>query len=151
LTFIWFRLRKLKTQTRIGREFFAAAEGTTQIKNLRRYEAAIRKRAGIDGTIKGKRAVKYTIDKRAVEYLLRPEEIFARAFAQHVAIRSGDDQALSELAAQVLVPTATDLGGLTSDSLHYFDQWQPKRFEQIAPIFDKLLLEMRWIKHARNN
>jgi hypothetical protein len=70
-----------------------------------------------------------------VEYLLRPEEMFARAYAQYIARRSGQRELLAELAGE----RAALLSGRV-----YHTQWADEDFATILETFDRLLAEKGW-------
>ncbi len=78
-----------------------------------------------------------SVAHRLVQYLLRPEERFARAYAQYVATRSRDATLSQELAAaqQAL------LSGRV-----YHQQWNDDDFGPIAAALDRLFLRKGWIR-----
>lgn len=72
------------------------------------------------------------VDRGFVRYLLKPEEIFARSYAQYIATRSQNPRMLSELReAQKTAPW-------------YNVQWADDDFEPIAKAFDRLLEKLGW-------
>lgn len=80
-------------------------------------------------------------DREHVRYLLRPQEQFARAYAQYIAVRSGDRKALVELAVEqnAMKKMGNDpLGGA------YPYQWDEDDFRPIAEAFDALMEAMKW-------
>jgi hypothetical protein len=102
------------------------------------------------------------IDTGHLRYLLRSDEVWARSYAQYVALRSGDANALAELRMmQKGVKRATE-GGITADtrmntkplgpvepdpdSWDYPIVWQDDEFEPIAAAFDRLFEKLGWRK-----
>ncbi|MDD3885371.1 MAG: phage minor head protein [Victivallaceae bacterium] len=73
-------------------------------------------------------------DNKHARYLVTDEELFARAFAQYMASKSGDFQ----LVAQVEALRAGKLYGLS--------QWSQKQFAPIKEEFDKLFAAKGWLK-----
>jgi len=69
--------------------------------------------------------------KHGVRYLLSPSEVFARAYAQWIALRSGDTE-MSEGLAKRAKPE------------YIYAQWQHDDFEPIAKAFDELA-ERGWV------
>lgn len=122
---------------------FASAEGwLSEIMEAIRGSAAI---SGLHGRI-GKRYAmvinahgrrqRENVSQHHVRYLLEPEEQFARAYAQYIAIRSGDATLLAELSnrrGSILVQRV------------YYEQWQDTDFVPIAQAFDRLLRRQGWI------
>jgi hypothetical protein len=70
--------------------------------------------------------------------LLRPRELFARSFAQYIAIRSQNPQMLSEL--MILLDSNNFL---PNEFLQY--QWEANDFEAIAKSFDQMLYNLGWV------
>lgn len=70
--------------------------------------------------------------QETIEYLLRPQEIFARAYAQWIAMRSGDEHLM--------------------DALRYTQEhadvmtWPDEEFAPIGEALDKLFAEHGWLK-----
>lgn len=65
-------------------------------------------------------------------YLLRPEELFARSFAQYVGTKSQDATLLEELAP-----------GMAEDGPFSCSQWQPSDFHLVLNSFDDLFLALK--------
>jgi hypothetical protein len=97
------------------------------------------------GKRNGKNYMQYDVDAEYVDYILSDRELFARAYAQYVVSRAGDERLSAELASQILFRNTTDIGGRTADSLHYFEYWNSENFKSIAAEFDKLFLSKGWI------
>lgn len=72
---------------------------------------------------------------RYVNYLLRPSEMFARAYAQYIAAKSGN----AVLTQQVDDARRTLLSGKV-----YHSQWDGDDFTAIGEAFDRLLRRKRW-------
>lgn len=77
---------------------------------------------------------RYIVDKKYANYLNSPEECFARAYAQYIALRSDDPAMRAELDA-----------GRKSDPL-WAQQWADDDFEPIAREFDSLFAKLGWRK-----
>src|SRR5262249_13642197 len=84
-----------------------------------------------DGTRK-----EYPVDKRHVLYLLDMREIWARAYSQYVAVKSGDPLLLKQL------DELRNYGG----ELSYPWQWDEDDFARIADEIDRLMLKFEWRK-----
>jgi hypothetical protein len=69
-------------------------------------------------------------------YLLRREEIWARSYAQYIAVRSQDPVLLAQV-ARMRVP---------GTGVYYPRQWDDAEFEPIAAEFDRLLKALGWIQ-----
>jgi hypothetical protein len=67
-----------------------------------------------------------------VDYLLRPEEVFARAFAQYITVKSSDSSLSEELAPYLEEGGALEL-----------TQWHPTDFQQILVAFDDFFLALK--------
>jgi len=72
-----------------------------------------------------------------LEYLLRPQEVFARAFAQWTARRYGGRLLQKEMAAK--------LQRQQFDPHAYVDQWHPDNFGDVSAAMEALLREARII------
>lgn len=72
-------------------------------------------------------------DGRYISYLLSPVEIWARAYAQYIAVRSGNRSMLAEL------KRIQGIGG-------YKTQWSDEDFAPIADAIDELFSEVGWRK-----
>lgn len=64
------------------------------------------------------------------EYYLRPREMFARAYAQYIALRSGDEVMLDQILRR-----KADFPGT---------QWDDADFGPVAKAFDELFTARRW-------
>ncbi len=129
-----------------GAQLERALNQSQSIKNLRRLQSAKKKIHRASET-RGK-TVDYDVNLPFVDYLLEPDEMFARAYAQYIAMRSGHGELRRELASKLIRAQTTPWGGMTKDTLHYFEQWDEEDFSEIANAFDKLLLSKGWIKRA---
>lgn len=69
-----------------------------------------------------------------LDYLLMPEEMWARSYAQYIAVRSRDPDLLTALAAE------------RNDPLYRAKQWDDDDFEPIAKAFDTLFEGLGWLK-----
>lgn len=70
------------------------------------------------------------------EYLLQPQELFARAYARYVAVRSGDAALLEEL----------NLSHRHEDALIYGDSWTDEDFHPVAKALDELFTSLGWMR-----
>jgi predicted Zn-dependent protease len=77
-------------------------------------------------------AVRIAIDRKYVSYLASSREIFARAYAQYIATKSGDQVLLSQLGKLQNSPFPT--------------QWTDKDFLPIMEEFDQLFTLKGWIQ-----
>lgn len=108
--------------------FKEATQNSQAIKRL----VELRDGAKVDYTGKDGITRPYTADRRYARYLLREQEIWARAYAQYVAVRSNDTSLMNELAA--------DLKGMGI----YPRQWSADEFEPIAKEIDKVFAALGW-------
>lgn len=76
------------------------------------------------------------LERRVVAYLLEPKELFARAYAQYIAVRSGHP----ELRAQLDRERRAMLPGMV-----YHTQWTDADFEAISQAIDRELRRNRWV------
>jgi hypothetical protein len=77
----------------------------------------------------------YQVDPVMVDYLLDPYELWARAYAQYVAARSGDAEMLAQL------DTRRDA---VVDPVYHVRQWSDHDFDAIAQEIDKLFRALKW-------
>jgi len=70
------------------------------------------------------------LDRDDFSYLLEPEELFARSYAQYIAVRSADAALLEDL--------------LAGQGIVYPEQWKDRDFEAVAAAFDQLLEGLGW-------
>ena len=85
----------------------------------------------------GKTPVPIGTDRRQLDYWLVPQEVWARAYAQYVAVRSGSPLLLRDL------QTSIDIESLP---LYRNVQWQADDFEPIASAIDTALRQIGWLK-----
>ena len=69
-----------------------------------------------------------------LDYLLMPEEIWARSYSQYISVRSRDPDLLKALAAE------------RDDPMYRARQWDDDDFEPIAKAFDTLFEVLGWLK-----
>jgi len=81
--------------------------------------------------------IRFRIDAHDVAYLLEPRECFARAYAQYIAVRSGDSSLLAQLDDK--------RGDLLTQAI-YYEQWTDADFTPIADDFDRLLRRKGWLR-----
>jgi len=78
----------------------------------------------------------FTIDQKHVAYLLQDNEIWARAYSQWVAQRSGDLSMAAEIEHRLVL----------DQQKMYAYQWQADDFEPIARAIDGIFQELGWLK-----
>jgi hypothetical protein len=83
------------------------------------------------------RRERFTLDQALIRYLLEPRELFARAYAQYVAVRSGDLRFLTQLHE-----VRRDL----IVGMVYHQQWDQTDFLPVLEAFDQTLRWRRWIE-----
>ncbi|AWL12826.1 hypothetical protein HMF8227_02374 [Saliniradius amylolyticus] len=93
------------------------------------------------GKAKGKDGGSYLVPKKHLSYLLRTEEIWARSYAQYIAMRSGN----STLLAQLRKEQQKIKDGMVSIPR----QWTDEDFEPIAKVIDELFLELGWLREVQ--
>lgn len=109
--------------------------------------AAVAQLAGLGKTMRAKGHIEFTTPDGAtnqmrlspswITYALRDNELWARSYAQYIAVRSGDAAMLAELrkeqaetrAAHVPIPT----------------QWEDDDFEPIAKAMDAIFTQLGWL------
>lgn len=79
----------------------------------------------------------YRIQKKYASYLLQTHEIWARSYAQYIAVRSGDKLMLEQLKTMQAVKQHA--------SVYYASQWDDDDFEPIAKAIDELFEELGWL------
>lgn len=88
-----------------------------------------------------------------VVYALDPRELFARSYAQWVALRSGDDQLLDGVMAGLVIPQPPEGTPWTlaadSRSPGHPSQWVAEDFEPIAAAFDELFASLGVLRTER--
>ena len=67
---------------------------------------------------------------------MKPHELWARAYSQYIATRSGDKYMKMEL------------DRLREDKLYNGGQWSDKDFEPIAKAIDDMFTDLGWISSA---
>lgn len=108
-------------------------EATGAVHRLRE----LRSRRQILVRIHPHRRERFTLDQALVSYLLEPRELFARAYAQYVAVRSGDLRLLTQLHE-----VRRDL----IVGMVYHQQWDQEDFLPVLAAFDWALRWQRWIE-----
>jgi hypothetical protein len=113
-----------------------AIQGTTRAKHLARLAA---KEHVMAPTLMGSGKVKrglVRVKRQYAGYLNSPDESFARAYAQFIAIRSGDPRLLAGLNA------------LTYDGsgVNYMEQYSDEDFARIEGPMERLLEKLGWME-----
>ena len=89
------------------------------------------------GTVKGTDKKHYNLDRKYIRYLLQTKEIFARAYSQYIAIRSGDETLLNQLRY---------FQRKDEEALVYYpEQWRDDDFNPIADAIDALFIKLGWM------
>lgn len=127
-------------------EWRAAVKNSEAMKTLGKWQA------GYVGTPKG-------VSTPMLNYLLDSSEVWARSYAQYVAVKSGDKQALKELrnmqAAATTKPVDPSVpfnpksqgAKPVPGTWDYPLAWSDEDFKPIAAAFDKLLGGLGWRTH----
>jgi hypothetical protein len=71
------------------------------------------------------------LQDETTKYLLRPEEIWARAYAQFVAARADSPVLTTQLAA--------------AQAAEKFRQWDAADFAPVAAAIEKMFLQLGWL------
>lgn len=115
------RFEKLRTVIRESN----ASQELLRLSKLREVEIEL-----ADG-----RTIDYPIDRGYIRYLFLPHELWARAYSQYVALRSGDPTLKAQLDRL-----------RRRGPLYYPVQWDDDDFEPIAKAIDELMVELGWRK-----
>ncbi len=113
------------------KDFFKAVDSSSSIKTLisRLTQKSVLK-------TEGALTSPYEVDRKHVEYLLHENEVWARAYSQWIAYRSGQPELL------------TDLEKTLSDSFHqiYPTQWNASDFYAIGQAMDAIFSKLGWLR-----
>ena len=113
------------------KDFFKAVDASESIKtlNLRATQETIRKTEGALTST-------YTLDQKHIQYLLQENEIWARAYSQWIAYRSGQPDLLA------------DHEYVRSRGFHkvYPTQWSESDFQPIGQAMDEIFGKLGWLK-----
>jgi hypothetical protein len=120
-------------------DFWDAIENTQNVKLLREIKRTKKVKSfelvSNDGAIAtGDKHAETKADNEIVSYLLRREELWARAYAQYVAIKSDREDVKQELISR------------QQKMSHYPDQWSDEDFAPVADAIDNLFKTMGWIE-----
>lgn len=80
-------------------------------------------------------------DRRYMQYITSPRELFARGYAQYIATKSDDPLLKDQLDARRGRSTVFTTGGAVP-----FDQWPDAEFAPIVKEFDKLFAKKGWLR-----
>jgi hypothetical protein len=111
-------------------EVMDALDQSTAVHTLR--SLGQRRRAPIQVT--ARRRELHPVNQAHVRYLLVPREQFARAYAQFVAVQSGDAGIWADLTSR--------RSGLLEQVYH--SQWEPTDFAPVEQAFDQLFRRHGW-------
>jgi hypothetical protein len=78
-----------------------------------------------------------SVSQSLLRYYLNPKEVFARSYAQYIAISSGDIGMLRSLSERI--PSRTN-------PMLYDEHWQSNDFELVAEEFDVLFRGLGWLR-----
>ncbi len=81
--------------------------------------------------------VEYSVDHSYAEYLLDSKEVWARSYAQYIALRSGNTTMLSQLTA---------LRDRPHNGIYYAEQWNDADFEPVMLAIDQAFKQLGWTK-----
>jgi hypothetical protein len=108
-----------------------ALAGSEAVQTLRARRGHTRVRLlSLDGSVR-----LHPISSRMVEYLLQPAELFARAYAQFIAVTSGDGPMLQEL---------DEIRRALVSGQVYRRQWNDQDFSVVASAIDRVLTRRGW-------
>lgn len=122
--------------TELMGEWRAAVEKSWAIQEIKRLRGAGFAEVKI-GSGRSQSTYEYPIDRQYLNYLLKPEEVFARSYAQYIATRSDEPRLTYQLIKKLRVPQ----GGV-----YYPSQWDEEDFEPIAKAFDKIFEAKGWLR-----
>ncbi len=114
-------------------EVMRAIDDTVAVRRL----VGLRARRQVLIQVRPSRRERFTLDQALISYLLEPKELFARAYAQYVAVRSADVRLVTQLEA-----TRRDL----FLGMVYHQQWDEEDFASVLVAFDRMLWRRRWIE-----
>jgi hypothetical protein len=77
----------------------------------------------------------YTVDRAYAKYLLQPEELWARAYAQYIAKKSGSQVIMDQIDLE-----------RNENSIYAIRQWSDSDFEPILKSIDSMFAALGWIK-----
>lgn len=91
----------------------------------------------IDGVIKkGKDETPLSIGMaNHLKYLLEPKEMFARAYAQFIAVKSGNKRMMNQLKSRQKKDSDMNIGY----------QWEDEDFKEILKAFEELFIYKGWL------
>ncbi|MCC6454190.1 MAG: hypothetical protein IT328_04555 [Caldilineaceae bacterium] len=113
----------------VYRDFFESVQQSKAFDTLTQLRKGTRK---VNWIVNGKRQEMFA-DSQYVGYLLRSDEMWARAYAQYIVQKSGDAVLKAELAE-------------TLASSPYPTQWDDADFAPIAKAIDALLRYVGWLR-----
>ncbi len=109
-----------------------ACRDSAAIQELKR----LRSQGSVTVTLADGHQHQFPVPKQWVAYLLGEEEMFARAYAQYVAVKSGDARLLNQLAAL----------RRREGQVYYPQQWEDADFEPIREALDNLFRALGWMR-----
>lgn len=114
-----------------AKDFMTAVNQSRLSQSLRLQKS----RKTVEQTLKDGTTVTVPTHRNYIDYLLKPEEMFARAYAQYIATRSGNPAMLQQLAEMRDNPYNP-----------YKTQWTDEDFAPIAAELDKWFKLKGWVK-----
>ena len=113
------------------KDFFKAVDASESIKTLK-----LRATQNTIKTVKGSVVSDYSLDQKHIQYLLQENEIWARAYSQWIAYRSGQEDLLA------------DHEYIQSREGHdiYPSQWKEADFQAIGKAMDAIFSKLGWLK-----
>jgi len=89
-------------------------------------------------------------DQEFVAYLMQPVEMFARTYAQWIALRSGIPGLEADVLDNSLPPMKPDWELISGERPGSPRQWQPEEFEPIAQALDELFDSLGLLRRPRS-
>lgn len=117
---------------KIFSEWNTAIDNTEAIQKLKKLQSNPTS-STVEVNSKGK-TYNLNVDPPYVSYLLEKKEIFARSYAQYIAVRSGDTTLLSQINAKA------------NNERGYPSQWKAEDFEEVAIAMDNIFKKKGWLQ-----
>lgn len=117
-------------------EWRQAVVNSRAVQTMQGWQDESRTRRGVEPAP----GIPARIDYDHLRYLLQTHEVFARSYAQYIAVRSKDAVGLKELAKLQALGKPGSQGIFPA----YPRQWEDDDFEPIAKAFDRLFDSLGW-------
>lgn len=116
-----------------GISFFHASANATR---LAAWRTAVRNTEAVHSLARLQAQKRLTVDRRQLAYLLRIQEIWARSYAQYIALQSGDQELAQQLEALLI--------GQRRATIPVMEQWEMDDFAPVADAMDRLFSDLGW-------